>query len=105
MILLELARIGQCEMCAGRFYLPPGCDPPAACLHCGSTHWQWGKESIESIRIRTGMTFANRKLDGRRDRRKQEGAGAKSLKRRERARRQWQGLKLKSEEEKNVHND
>jgi hypothetical protein len=95
MILLELARIGQCEICTGRFYLPPGCELPEVCLHCGSKHWEWGKESIEGIRIRTGMTFATRKVDGRRDRRKSEGAGAKSLKRRERGRRQYQGLKGK----------
>ena len=56
----------------------------------------YGKESIEGIRIRTGMTFATRKVDGRRDRRKSEGAGAKSLKRRERGRRQYQSLKPKS---------
>lgn len=96
-IFLELARIGLCESCRGLFYLPPGCELPEACLHCGAKDWLYGKESIESIRIRTGMTFATRKVDGRRDRRKSEGAGAKSLKRRERARRQYQSLKPKEE--------
>ena len=97
MIELRLCRIGKCEICGGEFGLPPGCELPKTCLHCGSKDWLYGKESIESIRIRTGMTFATRKVDGRRDRRKQEGAGAKSLKRRERARRQYQSLKPKEE--------
>ena len=105
MILLELTRVGQCEMCAGRFYLPPGCELPKTCPHCGAKDWLYGRESIEGIRIRTGMTFAPRRPDGRRDRRKEPGQGAKSLKRRERARNQWQGLKPKPEEEKYVHND
>jgi hypothetical protein len=65
------------------------------CPECRSMDWKWGKESIESIRIRTGMTFATRKLDGRRDRRESEGSGAKSLKRRERGRRQYQSLRPK----------
>ena len=95
MILLELTRVGCCEVCGGRFSLPPGSDFPAACPHCGSKHWLYGRESIESIRIRTGMTFAPRRPDGRRDRRKEPGQGSKSLKRRERARNQWQSLKPK----------
>ena len=95
MIYLELCRIAICEFCGGKAIILPGAEIPDACIHCRSGSWVYGKESIESIRIRTGMTFATRKMDGRRDRRKQEGAGAKSLKRRERARKQWQSLKPK----------
>ena len=95
MIELRLCRIGKCEQCNGEFVLPSGSELPKLCLHCGAKDWLYGKESIEGIRIRTGMTFAPRRPDGRRDRRKEPGQGAKSLKRRERARNQWQGLKPK----------
>ncbi len=95
MIYVQVIRLGVCEMCGGRMIMLTNDHTPTACEFCHSPHWQYGRESIESTRIRTGMTFANRKLDGRRDRRKQEGAGAKSLKRRERARRQWKSLKPK----------
>jgi predicted nucleic acid-binding Zn-ribbon protein len=105
MIFLELTRIGRCELCGGRFHLSAGIDVPERCPGCGSRHWLYGKESIESVRIRTGMTFATRKLDGRRDRRESEGSGAKSLKRRERARRQYQSLKPKAVDGQAASND
>ena len=103
-IVLALVRVAICELCNQQWTLPPGGDPPpATCPHCGSKDWLEGKQPQDSIRVRMGITFATRKLDGRRDRRKSEGSGAKSLKRRERARKQWQGLKPKaveSEEDK-----
>lgn len=99
MIVLAVVRVAICEICSSQWLLPPGGDPPpAACQHCGSTEWIEGIEPQDGIRIRTGSTFATRKPDGRRDRRKQEGAGARSLKRRERARKQYQGLKPKPED-------
>ena len=100
MIVLAVVRVGICEICDQQFLLPPGGEPPpAACQFCGSTEWIEGIQPQDSIRIRTGNAFATRKPDGRRDRRKSEGAGAKSLKRRERARRQWQSLKPKAMDE------
>jgi hypothetical protein len=96
-IVLALVRVAVCEICTEDWILPPGGDPPpATCLHCGSKDWLEGPQSQDSIRVRMGITFATRKLDGRRDRRKSEGAGAKSLKRRERARKQYQSLKPKA---------
>ena len=97
MIRLSLVRIGYCELCLTEFYMPADGSPVSECPGCGSRDWMYGKESLSSIRARMGLTFATRKLDGRRDRRKVEGSGAKSLKRRERARRQYQALKPKPE--------
>jgi predicted nucleic acid-binding Zn-ribbon protein len=99
MILLELTRVGCCEGCGSRFFLPPGSDLPSNCPHCGSKDWLYGRESIEGIRIRTGMTFAPRRPDGRRDRRKEPGQGPRSLLRRERARRQGQAFQPKAVDE------
>lgn len=98
MIYLRLVRIGHCELCEQEFYMPADGQVDFPCPRCRAMNWMYGKESIESIRIRTGMTFAARRVDGRRDRRKEPGQGAKSLKRRERARAQYQGLKPKPED-------
>lgn len=99
MIELRLCRIGKCEQCNGEFVLPSGSELPKLCLHCGSKDWLYGRESIEGIRIRTGMTFAPRRPDGRRDRRKEPGQGPRSLLRRERARRQRQAFQPKAVDE------
>ena len=96
-IVLALVRAAICEICNQQWILPPGGDPPpATCPFCKSKDWLNGIQSQDSIRVRMGITFATRKLDGRRDRRKSEGSGAKSLKRRERARKQYQSLKPKA---------
>jgi hypothetical protein len=95
MIELRLCRIGHCERCKGRMViLTEGYTPPK-CVHCGAEDWIYGKESIEGIRIRTGMTFAPKHPDGRRIRGKGPGQSPKSLKRRERARRQGQSFGVK----------
>lgn len=75
--------------------LPDGDYIPPRCEHCQSPDWLYGIQPQDQTRIRTGTAFAPRYQDGRRDRRKQVGAGARSLKRRERARGQYQGLKPK----------
>ena len=95
MIYLSVVRMAVCEMCGGKFVLPGEDYVPEKCAHCGSTEWVWGVEPVDGVRIRTGTTFAPRRTDGRRDRRKQAGQGARSLVRRERARKQYQGLKPK----------
>ena len=97
-IYLSVVRMAVCEMCGGKFVLPEGDYVPEKCVHCGSTEWVWGVEPQDGVRIRTGVTFAPRRPDGRRDRRKEPGQGSRSLVRRERARKQYQGLKPKPEE-------
>ena len=96
MILLALCRIGVCEICGITFTLPAGCYIPEKCLGCGSTEWELGVEPADGIRIRTGVTFAPRRPDGRRDRRKEPGQGARSLKRQKRAQRQGQSFQPKA---------
>ena len=96
-IYLCLVRMAVCEICAGRMCLPGGDYLPEKCEHCGSTEWLYGIEPQDGIRIRTGTAFADRKPDGTRDKRK--NLGAKSLLRRERARRQFKDLKPKGIDE------
>jgi predicted nucleic acid-binding Zn-ribbon protein len=79
MIYLELTQIGQCELCQTRFYMPADGRIDFNCPSCGDPRWLYGKESIESVRIRTGMTFAPRRPDGRRDRRKEAGQAARDM--------------------------
>lgn len=75
--------------------LPEGDYIPPRCEHCKTTDWLYGIEPDDGIRVRSGVTFLPRRPDGHLDRRKEPGQGAKSLKRRERARRQYQALKPK----------
>ena len=95
MIYLALVRMAVCEICGGDWILSEGEVLPPQCCVCGSTLWLYGVEPQDQVRVRTGLTFAPRRSDGRVDRRKSPGAGAKSLKRRERARKQYRALKPK----------
>lgn len=85
MIYLALVRVAICEICSGEMHLPGGEYLPDRCVHCGSPYWQYGTQPTDGIRVRTGNAHAETTVN----------PGAKSLNRRERARRQWQHLKPK----------
>ena len=81
-----VARMGQCVRCGASWVMM---DPHAhtkACPQCFYLDWEWGEDSVESKRIRMGLATASTSLN----------PGAKSLKRRERARKSGGRLKPKS---------
>ena len=90
MIYLALVRVCQCEICGGIFHLPGGEYVVDRCVHCGSAEWQYGVQATDGVRVRTGNAHKEVTVN----------PGAKSLNRRERARKQWRQLKPKPLDEK-----
>lgn len=64
MIYLAVVRVAQCEICSKQFYLEGGeHELPARCLHCGSSDWQYGPESVDSKFIRQQFLRVNKVLN------------------------------------------
>jgi hypothetical protein len=83
-IFLALCRIAQCSICSNQWPLE-GLDLPDKCVFCGSADWEFGPESRDSRFIRQGISRVRKSLN----------KGAKSRKRQEQGKKQWQGFKPK----------
>ena len=88
-VRLQLVRLAQCAQCGHEWILGPS-DWPKQCEQCRSVLWLWGPD--ENSRMSRAIRHGRAKVD------KTLNPGAKSLKRRERARKQWRQMKPKPEE-------
>jgi phage FluMu protein Com len=85
LIVIIIVRRCVCELCNKLWDLEWGDEPPEKCPHCGSVNWEDAPEIRDAIYIRKGITKAKRRLN----------PGAKSRKRQEQGRKQWQAFKQK----------
>ena len=75
MILIQIYRIAQCEICHGQWALDPRLEisNPDECQICGSRDWLWGPEPLDSRFIRQGISKKSRKVNpGASSRKRQE---------------------------------
>lgn len=63
MIYVCVVREAVCEVCSGQFTLAPGEAIPDKCIHCGSVDWLYGREPMEGIYIRNGISRERRALN------------------------------------------
>ena len=85
MIVIIVVRRCYCEIGGHYFDLEWGEDPPEKCRICGSLNWEAAPETRDAIYIRKGITKAKRRLN----------PGAKSKKRQDQGRRQYQKFRPK----------
>ena len=83
-IYLAVVRVAQCFFCSKQWELEPQ-GVPERCKFCGSPDWELGPESRDTRFIRQGIDRSRNVLN----------PGARSRKRQEQGRRQWQGFKPK----------
>jgi hypothetical protein len=86
-IVIIIVRRCLCEICGKCFDLERGEDPPEKCKVCGSLNWEEAPEIRDAIYIRKGITKNKRRLN----------PGAKSKKRQDQGRRQYQKFRPKPE--------
>jgi rubredoxin len=86
-IVIIIVRRCLCEICGKCFDLERGEDPPEKCKVCGSLNWEEAPEVRDAIYIRKGITKNKRRLN----------PGAKSKKRQDQGRRQYQKFRPKPE--------
>jgi hypothetical protein len=84
-IFLAVCRVGACSICDAQWELPPEGGKPEICPSCGTSEWEWGPESRDSRFIRQKITRARRVVN----------KGARSRKRQEQGKRQYQQFKPK----------
>lgn len=84
-VMICLIRRALCCICDGTFDIAAEEPLPERCIVCGSSDWQFGRESQDSVMIRQGLARQRKSLN----------PGARFLKRREHGRRQHQGFKPK----------
>ena len=94
MILIQIYRIAQCEICHGQWALDPRLEisNPDECQICGSRDWLWGPEPLDSRFIRQGISKKSRKVN----------PGASSRKRQEQGKSQWRKFRSKENQVKAV---
>ena len=85
MIVIIIIRRCLCETCGKTFDLEFGQEPPEKCLLCGSLNWEEAPEVRDATYIRKGITKNKRRLN----------PGAKSKKRQDQGRRQYQKFRPK----------
>ena len=87
-VFIGVVRMAQCYYCSGQWVLD-NLEYPEQCAHCGSWDWEWGPESVESIKIRQGIKRLRKTLN----------PGASSKKRQTRGKSQWRRFRSKEQED------